>query len=151
MGAFFKSFWSQLGRNTGKRVSNALYGDKWATPYRVAVNKDKDKDKKKSKSKSDRDSEPTSSRSVKTHLKQVYKEIYSTELNEAQNKERHEGYKDMSKAERRGCLYFAFGLILFAGTYKAILYQEREDVVLVLMLWIVAIIFLLFRYFRHNK
>lgn len=38
MGTFFKSFWSRLGRNTGNRVSNALYGDKWSTPYRATVN-----------------------------------------------------------------------------------------------------------------
>lgn len=35
MGAFFKSFWREMGRNTGKRVSNAMYGDKWSTPYRI--------------------------------------------------------------------------------------------------------------------
>lgn len=26
-----------MGRNTGNRVSNAIYGDKWSTPYRVGV------------------------------------------------------------------------------------------------------------------
>lgn len=38
MGTFFKSFWSRMGRNSANRVSNAVYGDKWGTPYRVGVN-----------------------------------------------------------------------------------------------------------------
>lgn len=35
MGAFFGSLFRELGRSTGKRISNALFGDKWSTPYRV--------------------------------------------------------------------------------------------------------------------
>lgn len=41
MGAFFRSLWGELGRNTGKRISNALFGDKWSTPYRIGRSKDR--------------------------------------------------------------------------------------------------------------
>ena len=34
MGIFGNSFKRELGKNTAKRVSNALFGDKWATPYK---------------------------------------------------------------------------------------------------------------------
>lgn len=32
---FFGAFFNQLGRNTGKVFSNALFGDAWSTPYRM--------------------------------------------------------------------------------------------------------------------
>ena len=35
MGTFGKSFSRELGKNTGKFVSNAVFGDKWSTPYRT--------------------------------------------------------------------------------------------------------------------
>lgn len=40
MGLFFRSLGRELGKNTGKRISNALFGDKWSTPYRVGRTKD---------------------------------------------------------------------------------------------------------------
>ena len=40
MGIFFRSLGRELGKNTGKRISNALFGDKWSTPYRVGRTKD---------------------------------------------------------------------------------------------------------------
>lgn len=38
-GSFGKSFGRELGKNTAKVVSNALFGDSWSTPYR-RVNRD---------------------------------------------------------------------------------------------------------------
>lgn len=42
MGAIFNSFkrafGRELGKNTGKFVSNKAFGDKWSTPHRVAIN-----------------------------------------------------------------------------------------------------------------
>ena len=35
MGTFGNSFSRELGRNTGKVVSNAVFGDKWSTPHRI--------------------------------------------------------------------------------------------------------------------
>lgn len=34
MGIFGNSFKRELGKNTAKRVSNAIFGDKWSTPYK---------------------------------------------------------------------------------------------------------------------
>jgi hypothetical protein len=41
MGTFGKSFSRELGKNTGKFVSNKVFGDSWSTPYRsqVQINK----------------------------------------------------------------------------------------------------------------
>lgn len=39
-----------MGRNTGNRVSNAIFGDKWSTPYRVGVNDRKSTSKKRKNS-----------------------------------------------------------------------------------------------------
>ncbi len=38
MGIFTKVLERELGKNTGKMVSNWIYGDSWATPYKVSVN-----------------------------------------------------------------------------------------------------------------
>lgn len=35
MGTFGNSFSREIGRNTGKLVSNAVFGDKWSTPHRI--------------------------------------------------------------------------------------------------------------------
>jgi hypothetical protein len=32
---FFKSFWRETGKNTGKWASNKVFGDAWSTPYRI--------------------------------------------------------------------------------------------------------------------
>lgn len=32
---FFKSFWRETGKNTGKWASNKVFGDGWSTPLRV--------------------------------------------------------------------------------------------------------------------
>lgn len=32
---FFKSFWRETGKNTGKWASNKVFGDGWSTPFRV--------------------------------------------------------------------------------------------------------------------
>ena len=37
MGTFGKSLGRELGKNTGKFVSNKVFGDKWSTPYRVSA------------------------------------------------------------------------------------------------------------------
>ena len=42
-GLFGKSFKREVGKNTGKLVSNVLFGDKWSTPHRIAVEKAKAK------------------------------------------------------------------------------------------------------------
>jgi hypothetical protein len=41
MGTFGQSFSRELGKNTGKFVSNKVFGDSWSTPYRsqVQINK----------------------------------------------------------------------------------------------------------------
>lgn len=33
---FFKSFWRETGKNTGKWASNKVFGDNWSTPYRFS-------------------------------------------------------------------------------------------------------------------
>lgn len=40
---FFGALGRELGKNTGKRISNAIFGDKWSTPYRVGRTKDERK------------------------------------------------------------------------------------------------------------
>ncbi len=35
MGTFGNSFSREIGKNTGKLVSNAVFGDKWSTPHRI--------------------------------------------------------------------------------------------------------------------
>lgn len=37
MGTFISSLGRELGKNTGKFVSNKVFGDKWSTPYRVSA------------------------------------------------------------------------------------------------------------------
>lgn len=37
MGTFGKSLGRELGKNTGKFVSNKVFGDQWSTPYRVSA------------------------------------------------------------------------------------------------------------------
>jgi hypothetical protein len=37
MGNFGKSLSRELGKNTGKVISNAVFGDKWSTPKRVSA------------------------------------------------------------------------------------------------------------------
>lgn len=37
MGTFGRSFSRELGKNTGKFVSNKVFGDSWSTPYRSSV------------------------------------------------------------------------------------------------------------------
>ena len=34
MGTFGKALGRELGKNTGKAISNFVFGDSWATPYR---------------------------------------------------------------------------------------------------------------------
>lgn len=127
MGTFFKSFWGQMGRSTGKRMSNALYGDKWSTPYRMSVNKQKqrkDESRRGRPRKSERISSPPNYRGKS-------------------------GSK--SRSANKGCLIWIVALTLFAGTYNVILNPTKEEVLLIVMLWIVAIVFFLFRYFRPRK
>ena len=123
MGAFFKSFWGQLGRSTGKRVSNAMFGDKWATPYRIAVNKSEGK----------RGSSHREKRSGKQNR-------YSGTNNAArQVAPRQRSYR---------WLYWVAGFILFSGTYSAIINPNKNDIVLIIMLWVVAIIYVSYKYLR---
>lgn len=125
MGAFFKSFWSQMGRSTGKRVSNAVFGDKWATPYRVAVNKSKGK----------------------------RRDSYSGDNSRRQYRRGAADYSRSRAASRprsNNWLYWLGGFILFAGTYDAILKPNKDNVVLILMLWGVAIAFYLHKK-RKNR
>jgi len=37
MGTFGKSLSRELGKNTGKVISNAVFGNKWSTPHRVGA------------------------------------------------------------------------------------------------------------------
>lgn len=126
MGAFFKSFWRQLGRNTGNRVSNAIYGDKWSTPYRVAVDK------------SGPGRQHSNSRNKPRSRKKP-------------NSSNHPVNKGQDKTKRGSWLFWIYGIILFAGTYNAILHPDKEDVLLIVMLWIVAIIYILFKYFSTRR
>lgn len=121
MGAFFKAFWGRLGRNTGNRVSNAIFGDKWSTPYRVAVDKNKE----------------ASRRSQRSSKRQ------ETEYTQPQRK----GHRNRQKSDtsRTGWGYWIAGIILFAGTYNAIVNPNKDDIVLLVMLWIVAIIFIFYK------
>ncbi len=126
MSAFFKSFWRQLGKNTGNCVSNAIFGDNWATPYRVAVEKNRSRRRKSSPENSSR----------------------------RQNKQSASGLSadpTPSKHRNHRWIYWVAGFILFAGTYNAILYPTKDDVVLIIMLWIVAISYVLFKNHRASK
>lgn len=123
MGAFFKSFWSQMGHSTGKRVSNSLFGDKWATPYRVAVNKSKDRTN-------------NSSRRNRSRKRSEYSETDYTE-NRRSSKS--------SKSGNHRWLYWFAGFILFAGTYDTVLHPTKDNIVLIVMLWIVAIVYLIIK------
>jgi len=38
MGIFTRFLTRELGKNTGKWVSNTIFGDSWSTPHRVSVN-----------------------------------------------------------------------------------------------------------------
>lgn len=40
-GIFGKSFKREVGKNTGKLVSNFLFGDKWSTPHKIVTEKAK--------------------------------------------------------------------------------------------------------------
>lgn len=110
-----------MGRNTAKRVSNGVFGDKWSTPYRVATTKSRPRQKQ-----------------------------YSSD-----NIPRRRGYQSYTtrsartpkpQAQRRGCWYWIAGLVLFAGTYNAIINPNKEDIVLIVMLWVVALIFFLYKH-----
>jgi len=37
---FFKSFWRETGKNTGKWASNKVFGDAWSTPFRFMIRRD---------------------------------------------------------------------------------------------------------------
>jgi hypothetical protein len=37
---FFKSFWRETGKNTGKWASNKVFGDGWSTPFRTRISRD---------------------------------------------------------------------------------------------------------------
>ena len=37
MATFGKSFSRELGKNSGKWVSNKLFGDSWSTPHRIVI------------------------------------------------------------------------------------------------------------------
>lgn len=128
MGAFFKSFWGQLGRNTGKRVSNALYGDKWATPYRVAV------DKTKSKSRNRNQYRGSSSS----------KQSLPSDIGSSAN-------RGSSRSRNRRWLPWIAGFILFTGTYNAIINPNKEDVVLIIMLWLAAILLFSYKYLSPRR
>ena len=41
MGNFSKKFWQETGKNTGKFVSNKVFGDGHSTPYRHKIQSDK--------------------------------------------------------------------------------------------------------------
>ena len=41
MNTFKKSFWREIGKNTGKVVSNFIFKDNWSTPYRFSNSKNK--------------------------------------------------------------------------------------------------------------
>lgn len=126
MGAFFKAFWTRMGRNTGNRVSNAIFGDKWATPYRVAVNRDN----------RDSDNAPSGSRSS------------SRGSRRSGGRRGNHSASHASSSRRRSSsrtLYWIAGIVLFCGTYNAILNPNKEDIVLLLMLWAVAIAWFVIR------
>lgn len=122
MGAFFKSFWGQLGRSTGRRVSNAVFGDKWSTPYRVAVDKNKGKHREQPQ---------------EVISKRRYRQ---PDLNRDDN-------NATSRPKNYRWVYWVAGIILFSGTYNAILYPSKGDVVLIIMLWVVVIA----AYVLHKK
>lgn len=113
MGAFFRAFWSRMGRNTGNRVSNAIFGDKWATPYRVAVGKNSKSPHRGRRSRSQPDDAS-------------YSYVKPTRSDSAQS------------AKSSNWLYWLGCVILFCGTYQIIITPNYEDIVLVIMLWIVA-------------
>ncbi len=123
MGAFFKAFWGQMGRNTAKRVSNSLFGDKWSTPYRVGVS-----GSRKQSRKSTRDN----SGHTRRHTAPA-----KSEQRPATN--------------RTGWWYFLGGFILFSGTYSVIVSPNKNDIVLVVMLWCVAILFFLYKVFWTSR
>ncbi|MCM1336328.1 MAG: hypothetical protein NC187_04735 [Candidatus Amulumruptor caecigallinarius] len=114
-----------MGRNTGNRVSNAIFGDKWATPYRVAVNRD------------NRDSDNTpSGRSTSRGSRRNGRSRGNHSVSHASSSPRRSSGRT---------LYWLAGIVLFCGTYNAIINPNKEDIVLLLMLWAVAIAWFVIR------
>lgn len=104
-----------MGRNTGNRVSNAIFGDKWSSPYRVAVDGGSGKPRR------------GGNRRPQSCIEQE----------SCRNNGRPATCK---KAGNGKWLYWLGAIILFCGTYNAIINPNYEDIVLVIMLWIVAIV-----------
>lgn len=117
MGAFFKAFWSRMGRNAGNRVSNALFGDKWSTPYRVGV--------------SNKGNSNSSGRGGNRR-----QNPRNAEVGHSQPSRRGSA----RSSSNSNWLYWVGGLILFCGTYNAIINPNYEEIVLLIMLWIVAVV-----------
>lgn len=122
MGAFFKAFWGRLGRNAGNRVSNAIFGDKWSTPYRVAV---------------DRDDVPRRKRRSGSSSQQSRRQRASA--------------TSSGSSRKSNVLAWLLGIALFCGTYNAIINPNKEDIVLLVMLWIVTIGWLFIKRYRANE
>lgn len=69
MGTGTNWFKRELGKNTGKFVSNKIFGDKWATPHKVIIAKENAKIEKQN-----------SQDSIKTEFKKLEIETMRTEI-----------------------------------------------------------------------
>lgn len=105
MGSFFKAFWGEMGRNTAKRVSNSIFGDKWSTPYRRV-----------------------SSNSV--GMRRRSNSVPSV---------------SGGTSRSRGWVSWVIVVVLISGTYNVIINPNLDDILFVLLLWIVAIVYFIVR------
>ncbi len=78
MGIFTKYLTRELGKNTGKWVSNALFGDEWATPYKLSVNEKTRAERLKLQQKTAHDSELKLLTSQLGRFKTMVQEGYMT-------------------------------------------------------------------------
>lgn len=133
MGAFFKAFWGRLGRNAGNRVSNAIFGDKWSTPYRVAVDHD-DAPRRSNRNSSNRNRRSGNSSQQSNRRRAAATSTGST-----------------GSGRKSSVLPWLLGIALFCDTYNAIINPNKQDIVLLVMLWIVAIGWLFFKRSKVNE
>lgn len=70
-----------MGRNTGNRVSNAIFGDKWSTPYRVGVNKEPKKSGRKHNTRQEQTpASATSPRRRQADVDRSFSEMYAASM-----------------------------------------------------------------------
>lgn len=116
-----------MGRNTANRVSNAVFGDKWSTPYRVGVNDGRSsRQEKPSRSKNTRNAPVAHNR--KSH-------------NSRGNKK-----KKKNGLSAKGWITLIYAIVLLSVTFRA--FQGENVLPYVIIGWVIAIAYLAWVRFR---